>query len=259
MTTRTSHTGRALVTGVVALVLGARVAHAATPFGGDDLGFIPPDKPTLSCEAKTATNVAKLIQTVTGCHVKSADAGLKGKPFAEETCEVAARAKYDRANAALTGCPACLDAGAVADGEIGRLDGVAALLVYCDNTSGTPLADGDDSGFVPANRATAQCENQTTKRIAVLAKASIKCHNAFAARALKSGTFDDTHEDACEAAALAKYQAVVGALAHCPPCLTPVFTVLGSGIVDSVDTNGGAVYCASPSGTFLDDATGTVR
>lgn len=226
--------------------------RAGTPLGGDDLGFVPPDKPTLSCESKVATNVARLIHAVTTCHVKTADAALKGKPFAEEACETGARTTYDHANAGLAGCPACLDPGAVADGEVGRLDSAAAALVYCDTTSGTPLGDGDDAGFVPGDRLAAKCQNLTTRRVGTLAKALIKCHTRFAALARKSGTFDQTREDACESAAFGKYQAIVSALPHCPACLTPVLGLLGSGVIASVDVNGGAVFCASPDGAFLD-------
>ena len=232
--------------------LGAPRALAGAPFGGDDLGFVPPDKPTLACERAVATNVAKLIHAVTICHVKSADAGIKNKTFDETACESAGRAKYDHGNSKLTGCPACLDPGMVADGEVGRLDGIAAALVYCDATSGKPLADGDDSGFVPANRTAGKCQNLVTRRIASLATRLIKCHNTFATAALKSGTLDQASEDACESAALAKYTAYVGALRNCPACLTPVLATLGAGAVASLNVNGGDVYCGSPSGAFLD-------
>lgn len=244
---RTMRTGLAL-----AAVLAATASRAGTPLGGDDQGFVPPDKTTLTCESKVAKNVAKLIKAVATCHTKSASAGLKGKPFDEEACELAGRQKYDAANAKLVGCPPCLDAGAVADGEVARLDGIAAPLVYCDSTSGVFLGEGDDGGFVPPSTMAGKCQNLVTKNVAVLAKGLIKCHNTFGANAFKTGVPDQVAEEACEGAVLAKYTAKVGALPSCPACLTPgIRGALGAGAVASVDVNGGDVYCASPGGAFL--------
>ena len=238
-------------TAILIVVLGMTHAWGGIPFGGDDRGFVPPDRNTLGCEFGIATNVGRLIRAVTRCHVRSANAGLKGNVFDEEACESAGRARYDRANSTLTGCPPCLDTGAVADAEVGRLDGLAAPLVYCDAASGRPLADGDDGGFVPPSRAAAKCQNLVTRQIALLAERLVGCHKKLAAAALESGVPDQAAEDACEAAALAKYTGVVGRPSHCPTCLIPVLGALGAGIVGSVNVNGGDVYCASPGGAFL--------
>ena len=88
----------------VGAAIGVEAARAGTPFGGDDTGFVPPDKETLKCESSVTKNAAKFTLAVSICHDKAADAGVKGKTFDEEACETAARGKYDAANAKLT-CP----------------------------------------------------------------------------------------------------------------------------------------------------------
>ena len=67
----------AIVAGLATL-LGIGVAVAGTPFGGDDGGFIPPDKATLVCESavgKAAPEVKGTDQD--GKHFKLSD--YKGK------------------------------------------------------------------------------------------------------------------------------------------------------------------------------------
>jgi hypothetical protein len=92
--------------------------------GGDDTGFVPPDKATLKCESSVTKNAAKLTLAVSICHDKAADAGVKGKTFDEEACETAARGKYDAANAKLT-CPMCVDSKAIGDNVQSMLDTAA--------------------------------------------------------------------------------------------------------------------------------------
>ena len=90
-------------------------------FGGDDTGFVPPDKNTAKCEDTVAKNATKLLGCVMKCHTKQADSALAGQSFDEEACEegtgkpVSCRAAYDKATASLIAkgiCPACLDATA---------------------------------------------------------------------------------------------------------------------------------------------------
>src|SRR5262245_44050395 len=145
----------------LAAAIGAGSARAGTPFGGDDTGFVPPDKATLKCESSVTKNAAKFTLAVSICHDKAADAGVKGKTFDEEACETAARGKYDAANAKLT-CPSCIDSNAIGNTVETMLDTAANGGIYCDTTSGTPFG-GDDSGDVPANKNAEKCQNLTTK------------------------------------------------------------------------------------------------
>jgi len=230
----------------LAVGIGVGTARAGTPFGGDDTGFVPPDKGTLKCESSVTKNAAKLTLAVSICHDKAADAGVKGKTFDEEACETAARGKYDAANAKLI-CPSCIDSSATGDSVEAQLDTAANAAIYCDNTSGTPFG-GDDSGFVPANKDAEKCQNLTTKQLALLVGTVSKCHNKMAAQALKGMSFD---EEACETAAVNKFTAFTGKLTNCPSCLSTLLPGLGQLVADGVDAGLGTEYCASPSGAFL--------
>ena len=115
--------------------------------GADDPGFVPPDKPTASCEDGAAKNLNRLMNCLTTCHVKMATQALKGKVFDEEACEStgakSCRAKYNSsANALLATntCPMCLDAtgqATLANGTESDLDGYTTAL-YCAGTVPLP-------------------------------------------------------------------------------------------------------------------------
>jgi len=207
---------------------------------------VPSDKATLKCESSVTKNAAKLTLAVSICHDKATDAGVKGKTFDEEACETAARGKYDAANAKLT-CPSCIDSGTIRDSVESRLDTAANAAIYCDNTSGTPFG-GDDSGFVPANKDAEKCQNLTTKQLALLVGTVSKCHNKMAAQALKGVSFD---EEACESAAVSKFNAFTAKLTNCPTCLSMLLGTLGQSTADGLDAALATTYCASPSGAFL--------
>ena len=230
----------------VGAAIGVEAARAGTPFGGDDAGFVPPDKGTLKCESSVTKNAAKFTLAVSICHDKAADAGVKGKTFDEEACETAARGKYNAANAKLT-CPNCVDSKAIGDNVESMLDTAANGGIYCDATSGTPFG-GDDSGFVPASKDAEKCQNLTTKQLALLVGTVSKCHNKLAAQALKGKSFD---EETCETAAVNKFTAFTGMLTNCPSCLGSVLGGLGQLVADGVDAALGTAYCQSPSGAFL--------
>src|SRR5207237_5269042 len=60
----------------------------ATPFAGsDDTGTVPPDAATGNCEDGVAKAISKYMATVIKCHIKSADAGVKGLRHLDEPCE----------------------------------------------------------------------------------------------------------------------------------------------------------------------------
>src|SRR5689334_1597907 len=72
----------------LAILLSARVAVAGTPFGGDDTGFVPPDKATLSCENSVAKAISKYSACVIKCHISRAS-GKLADDTAEDACETA--------------------------------------------------------------------------------------------------------------------------------------------------------------------------
>src|SRR5262249_26828789 len=112
------------------------------------------------CETGIIKALGKFGGAVIKCHAKQADGAFKQKPVDEETCEEAgpksAKGKLDAtiAKTAAT-CPpeAVTNAGTVSAGLLsgaGSLD-VQNGLVYCDNSSATPIdPGGDDAGFVPS-------------------------------------------------------------------------------------------------------------
>jgi hypothetical protein len=97
----------------------------------DDTGMIPPDPATLKCEAAVAKAAAKLWAGFAACHKGTAAAALQHRPFDEEACEVAAKAKFDKGTASLKGCPPCLGGA-----------GLAAIRGFVDTT-----ADGSNGMF----------------------------------------------------------------------------------------------------------------
>ena len=244
---------RVAVLALTMLLAGGR-GFAGTPFGGDDAGFVPPDAATFACEDTVERHFAKLIVGAGSCHITAARMGVRGHAFDEEACENAALAKYERATAGLVGCPACLDIGAYAANEVARIDTVISSFIYCDNTSGHPLGDGDDLGWVPADLTTARCQNRTARRLGHLAETLVgSCHVRLAANAFRSGTPDQAAEDACEATALAKYDAAVASLVGCPTCLNATKrATIGTIVVGGENSVVGGAYCASPNGAFLD-------
>jgi hypothetical protein len=120
-------------------------------FGGDDSGFVPPDKNTGKCEDAVAKHLKSLQACDTHCQVKQADKAFKGTPFDEDGCEegtgkpASCRAKYDKASTALLGmttqiCPPCLGAtaqGSVADAVTNFVDQINGHI-YCAGTVPLP-------------------------------------------------------------------------------------------------------------------------
>jgi hypothetical protein len=240
----------------LATALAAPVAYAGTPFGGDDTGFVPPDKVAYGCESKVAGANAKLRRAITKCHVDLASQRLKGSNFNDDGCETAAKAKFDAYLNKVFGpnsCPACLVANTT-----GMSDAVESELdasngdFYCDGSE--PFGD-DDTGFVPPDPVVFKCEATVAKNIAKLNQCIDKCHKKMAAYALKGAPFD---EEACESdplkSCLSKYNKVRDkVLPFCPPCLDQTTQdQLAADTEDAADANLGTFYCASPSGAFID-------
>jgi len=130
------------------------------PFGGDDGGFVPPDKNVGKCEDTAVKHLKTLASCVIGCQKKQADAARKGKPPVDTAaCEMgtgkptSCRAAYDKATLALLNttvkiagvktpiCPPCLGAttqGSLADAIIKFLNSTKGQI-YCGGTTPLPL------------------------------------------------------------------------------------------------------------------------
>jgi hypothetical protein len=222
-------------------------------------GFVPPVKDTSKCEDGVAKSLSKLAMCIRKCHVKQADALVKGATFDEEACEEGAglplscRAKYDAASAKIGTkaiCPACLDSAA----RSGLADLLTSTLetengdLYCD---GAVAFGGDDSGFVPPDKDTGKCEDTVTKSASKLAGCTSKCQikNADSAFKNKVPPFD---KQACEITSTkscrTKYDAASTSLegkAICPPCLD---AIARGNVADAarafLEQNQGQIYCA---------------
>jgi hypothetical protein len=70
-----------------------------------------------------------------------------------------------------------------------------------------------------------------------------------------SGTSNDNAEDGCELNCQKKFTKRTATFTGCPPCMTfggGGIGPLGVSVESLVDEFNGNVYCASPSGAFLD-------
>jgi hypothetical protein len=249
----------------VALAAGVAVAIAGTPFGGDDGGTVPDPshKATLKCEQSIDKAVGKAVGCIGKCTASRAS-GKLADDTAEDACEknnlgksclekFAAAAAKAQTKDPSGGCN-CVNPAGIAGLTEAVLDG-QNNTVYCDASSGTPFG-GDDTGFIPvAKSPTAACEAAVAKAVSKAVGCVIKCHASRASGKLA----DDTAEDACEKnnlgkSCLEKFTAAVtkaqtkdtSGLCNC---------ISGAGLAGTIETqldvNSGLVYCASPSGAFL--------
>ena len=264
-----SLTTAAVLSVAVITCVAITAAYAATPFGGDDSGFVPPGgtkKGTVgACEIKESKILAHFIACGMKCHDDRA-AGKLVDDTAEEACEetnvkgTGCADKYVKAIDKLTGCPACFDPVTPAViWEDEGLDGFYSPTIYCDSTSGIPFG-GDDGGFVPVAKSTvAKCEKKVSKLNAMLIACTMNCHRLRASGKLA----DDTAEEACEETNVKgkgcrdKYNKAVAKLTGCPPCLDgSAVANLAESSTDAPDALDGLIYCASPSGAFVDGIAG---
>ena len=241
---------RRTLAAALGLLLTGGIAMAGTPLGGDDTGFIAPDKATLKCEDGVGKAASKLAGAIFKCQTAQADASLKagGVSQDDEACETAATGKYNAAVAKLTGCPSCLDTGMIRDTTVSQINNLANSSLYCE---GTVVFGGDDAGFIPPDKTTAKCEDTAVKAVAKLSGAIAKCHAKQADSSLKLGSPQD--DDVCEQAATAKFNAGVSKLTEptCPHCLVNLLSGVGVTAELMIDGINGNTSCASPSGAFL--------
>src|SRR5262245_48108481 len=160
----------ALIGGLVAALAMGR-AMAATPFGGDDTGFIPPTKDIAKCEDSVGKSLGKAAACILGCHKKRADGKLADET-AEDNCEnnLPAAADCKGKYHAVTGnsskinalCPPCFDAAALR-ARADALDGIIVANNTMSRSAGTTACGGDDTGFIPPDKDTAKCEDAVGK------------------------------------------------------------------------------------------------
>src|SRR5215472_16321865 len=107
---------RRTLSAALGLLLTGSFALAGRPLGGDNGGFIAPDKTTLKCEDGVGKAASKLAGAVFKCQIKQADSSLKlGSSQDDDPCEGIAKGKYNATVGKIAGCPPCLDTGAIRD------------------------------------------------------------------------------------------------------------------------------------------------
>jgi hypothetical protein len=235
-------------------------AGAATPWGGDDTGFIlSKTDPAAKCEAGAAKAAGKLQQCIKKCEMSRAS-GKLADDTAEDSCEKtlvgkSCTAKFAASIAKLSGCPSCINGTTMAAlaGLTETLIDVNGSTVYCDDTSGTPFG-GDDTGFVPTPKSTSlKCELGAAKAEAKLEACIGKCH----ASRFSGKLADDTAEDSCEKTLAGKscfalFTGSIAKLSGCPTCINGTtmanLATLTENLIDALNNK---VYCASPSGAFV--------
>jgi hypothetical protein len=106
-----------LILASIGFLTGAGAAYAATPFGGDDTGFLPPGG-TKSAYGKCQVSISKAASKALSCIMRCHDSRASGKladETAEEACETAndgksCLAKYFKSTTSAVakgGCPPC--------------------------------------------------------------------------------------------------------------------------------------------------------
>ena len=231
---------------VALLVFAASVLVAnrvgAVKLGGGITGAAPPNKDSAQCEGKVAKAGARTIVKLTGCHVKAAKAVAKGKTFDEESCEQSILGAFG-ATTSGPGCPSCLSnlKGSVVEQFVDQ----TAFVKFCGGTAA--LGDSDDNGTVPADAKAVKCETKVAIASGIHAAAITNCNAALAKQLFKGKTFDTAR---CEAKATSRLMATK--TTDCPSCIR--LEAIDSFQKFLLHANAGLVFCASPSGAFIDGA-----
>ena len=229
------------------LLLPIVTAVAGAPFGGDDSGFVPPNRRAARCEETVASNLARFSRCIVGCDVRAARAPFKGRQFDPQACKQtgprSCRESYENVSARITRggrCPACLAPpahAALADRAAMRLEGDAGVI-YC-------RAVPDASAL--------KCENAVARSLARIVVCIARCHVETANAGVKSTSFD---EEGCEHSCRLAYDRAGTRLgAGCPQCLAgPQQADLASRAETALDEENGHVFCAGNPATTTSTA-----
>src|SRR6266404_250670 len=226
----------------VLLFLPVVAAVAGGPFGGDDSGYVPPNRSVAKCEQQVARSLASFDRCALTCNVRAAKAAFKGRPIDLPACTQtgarSCRGRYDRASArmAQTGrCPACLSSPAqslLADRAAARVE-QSAGAIHCR---------------AAPDAAALRCEDAVARNLARTIVCIASCDVAAASAGLKDRPFD---EEGCERSCRRSYDEASARLApHCPPCLGAAQQAdLAEQAGAAADEENGDIFCARGSAT----------
>lgn len=224
--------------------------------GPGEIALTPPNSQVASCEDRVAQSVAVLTKAIGKCHAALAVAVFNGQTFNEEACETTAESAYNAATNPLTGCPSCVQTklGTIRDTLEQELDDQMADI-FCAGT--VPLGELDSAtsamALRPPDHRTLRCETRILKALAKYAKCETTCQIKKAA-----GLLTATQAENCEFTC-----AIQRGVAGCPVCLSKALSLGYAGgqfddfnrvlndLIRHLDCLNGEIYCASPSGAFL--------
>ena len=215
------------------------MAAPGDELGGSHSGCVPSTNSALKCSMRLGQSLRSLTNAAFKCQTRLASARYKeivlnGNVAVDaQACKAAAGSRFDAAFAVLTGSDSCAGSNALASTAAEKLsllsdpndplslDALGAR-VYCDATSAAILDPNSvDLGYVPASKDHLRCTGKVAGQLARLAAAVRKCHG----KAAQSG-YDERDPvfavDACDAAALAKFDRATASLVGrggCPACL----------------------------------------
>src|SRR6266702_1018987 len=208
----------------VLLFLPVVAAVAGGPFGGDDSGYVPPNRSVAKCEQQVARALASFDRCALTCNLRAAKAAFKGRPIDLPACTQtgarSCRGRYGRASART------------------RLERTAAAI-HCRAAPDT---------------AALRCENAVARNVARTIACIASCHLAAASAGLKDRPFD---EEGCERSCRRSYDEASARLApHCPPCLGGAEQVdLADQAEAAADEENGDIFCAGGSATTTTTST----
>jgi hypothetical protein len=138
------------------------------------------------------------------------------------------------------------------------LASMGLLLTAGAAFAGTPFG-GDDTGFLPpggTKGAVYKCESKISVATQNVVKCIQKCHDSRA----KGKLSNDTDENECESANDGKscfakfFKATTNTIGKggCPSCILANVSTIATSAETVLDGANGLVWCASPSGAFLD-------
>jgi hypothetical protein len=113
------------------------------PIGGDDTGYVPPDKDVLKCEDTIQKRSATLVKAIIACRQKTAKAHVTGTSFDPSACDAALFAKF-AASSDTSGC-GCVSPTAIQTLVTTELS-VGNDYFYCASPSGAFLKSTDAPG-----------------------------------------------------------------------------------------------------------------
>jgi hypothetical protein len=243
----------------VTMLLLAGPVVAATPFGGDDTGFIPPSKGVFVCASKTQQLAGKLVVGYTKSHIRLAAAGSPAMPPAARRRVARKRAgRSSTTRSATCSGPVARSASSITSTSTPSRRRSRLTSTRRTARSSAPArhrwATTTRASCLPTTAY--KCEAAVAKGLAALRYCLAKCHTKYAKSVMAGAPID---EEACEStdpvrSCRARFNRVRDRVAGiCPGCLDATAQdALATGVEADVDQTNDTFYCASPSGAFVE-------